>query len=102
MVTHAGTFQYKCMTYRLSGAPSTFSRLMDTVLSNLLNGGSTLVYLDDIFVSGRDYDEMLINLEKVLNRLESANLTLKPSKCSFGETQLKLLGHIISENGIQI
>ena len=55
-----------------------------------------LANLDDIIVFGRNYIEMLGRLDTALERLEQANLKLKPSKCSFGKTSVTLLGHLIT------
>ena len=41
-----------------------------------------LVYMDDVIVFGRSFDEELHRLDEVFSRLKSAKLKLKPSKCS--------------------
>ena len=53
-------------------------------------------YLDDILVSGVEEDH-LNNLDKVLQRIESAGMTLKKSRCVFA---IEYLGHIIDKNGL--
>ena len=37
----------------------------------------------------------------MLQRLQAANLKLKPAKCHFAQSKLEYLGHVISSNGIQ-
>ena len=66
----------------LCNAPATFSRLMQACLGdqNLL---SLIVYLDDIFVFGRTFDEMVERLEMVFDRLRKFGLKVKPEKCHF-------------------
>lgn len=39
-------------------------------------------------------------MELVLERLRGASLTLKPSKCSFGYKEIKILGHVVNAQGI--
>ena len=56
--------------------PATFEHLMETVLRGL-QFETCLVYLDDIIVFGKTFEEMVVNLSKVLNRLETAGLKLK-------------------------
>ena len=85
------------MPFGLTNAPATFQRLMHRVLLGL-NWHSCIVYLDDIIVFGRTIQEHNQNLDKVLERVKSANLKLKPSKCRFEETIY--LGHRINKNGI--
>ena len=41
-------------------------------------------------------------LDKFLARLEKYNLRLNPKKCVFGVTSGNLLGHIVSERGIEV
>ena len=59
-----------------------------------------LVYLDDILVTGRDFEEHLRNLEEVLQAMQEAGLKLNPSKCVFAQTSLKYLGFIVSNKGL--
>ena len=80
-------------------APATFQRLMDLVLSGL-QWVSCLVYLDDVIVFGKSFEEHLKNMELVFARIREAGLKLKPSKCIFFQKQVKHLGHIISEDGV--
>jgi len=54
---------------------------MDIVLCGL-SYLTCLVYLDDIIVFGRRFEEQLARLDEVFGRLGKANLKLKPSKCS--------------------
>jgi len=61
-----------------------------------------LVYLDDIIIFGRTFEEQLNRLEEVFRRIQSANLKLKPTNCSFFQRQVDFLGHVISEDGIAV
>ena len=54
-------------------------RLMTIIFSGMLYT-TCLAYLADIIVFGRNYIEMLSRLDTALERLEQANLKLKPSK----------------------
>src|SRR5207237_6147156 len=51
---------------------------------------------------GKTFEEHQQRLELVFQRLRSANLTLKPSKCTFGESKIPYLGHVISRDGISV
>ena len=97
--TTEGLFQFRVMPFGLSNAPATFQRLMDLVLAGL-QWSECLVYLDDIIVLGRSFEEHLKNLQSVLQRLRQAGLRLKLSKCSFFQHQVKYLRHIISREGV--
>ena len=72
---------------------------MDLTLAGL-QWSHCLVYLDDVIVMGRSFEEHLSNLTLVLERLWDANLKVKPVKCALFQEQVCYLGHIISSKGI--
>ncbi|KZR99520.1 Uncharacterized protein APZ42_004580 [Daphnia magna] len=78
-VTPNGLYQFSCLPLGLNCAPATFQRLMDKVLA-CLKWHMCLVYLDDVLVFGKTYEEHLARLELVLTALEQANLTLPLEK----------------------
>ena len=58
--------------------------------------------MDDIKVYGGSFEECLINLEIVLHRCIEKNLVQNWEKCHFMVSQGIVLGHIISEKGIEV
>ena len=60
------------------------------------------VYVDDMMVKSKRREKYFEALDKFLARLEKYNLRLNPKKCVFGVTSGKLLGHIVSERGIEV
>ena len=50
-----------------------------------------MVYIDDILVIGKTFDEHLANLQKVFECLREAGLWLKPAKCFFGGSKVEYL-----------
>uniref|UniRef100_T1KG82 RNA-directed DNA polymerase n=1 Tax=Tetranychus urticae TaxID=32264 RepID=T1KG82_TETUR len=99
-VTPDGKYQYKRLPMGLACAPFEFQRLMNTVL-NGLNYTECLGYFDDIPVIGKSWEELLTNTSLVLDRLRDWNLKIKTDKCSFGVTELVLLGHLVNGDGIR-
>ena len=59
-----------------------------------------IVYLDDELVTGLNKEEHLKNLDKVMDRLKSAGVTLKQPKCIFLAPSVEYLGHIIDKDGL--
>ena len=59
------------------------------------------VYMDDITVYGGSFEERLINLEPVLHRCIEKKLVLNWEKCHCMVNQGIVLGHIISNKGIE-
>ncbi|GBM90489.1 Retrovirus-related Pol polyprotein from transposon 297 [Araneus ventricosus] len=66
-----------------------------------LSSEACLVYLDDIIIVGRTFEEHLNNLRKLFQRLQKANLNLNPKKCRFFQKEVAYLGHVISEEGVK-
>ena len=60
------------------------------------------VFIDDIIVFSRSFEEHLRNLGLVMDRIRKANLKLSPKKCSFFKRRIKFVGHIVSEAGKEI
>lgn len=98
-ISHSGLFELLVVPFGLTSAPSTFSRLMEYVLRNLTYK-ICLIYLDDILIYSRTFEEHLTNLRQVFDRLRHANLKLKPSKCNFACQKVTYLGHGISSAGV--
>jgi len=98
-ITRQGCFRFTVMPFGLTCAPSVFQRLMDVVLCGL-SYQACLVYLDDIIVFGKTFDEQLMRLGEVFSRLRAANLKLKPSKCFLCQCSVEFLGHVVSEEGL--
>jgi len=98
-ITRSGCYRFTVMPFGLTCTPSVFQRLMDFVLCGL-SYLTCLVYLDDIVVFGRSFDEQLERLDEVFRQIRKANLKLKPSKCSLFQRSVEFLGHVVSEAGI--
>ncbi len=94
-----GLWQFVTMPFGLCTAPATFEKLMEKVLSKL-TWKICLIYLDDIIVFSKTFDEHVENLRQVFERLRNANLKMNPKKCALFRKTVSFLGHIVSENGI--
>ena len=98
--TRRGLFQFKRLPFGLAGAPSSFCRLMSIALRDLL-WVICLCYLDDIIIFAKTPQELLHRLRQVLDRLREVGLKVKPSKCVLFQKEIKFLGHLVSEHGIE-
>ena len=99
IATPEGLFEFNVMPFGLCNAPATFQRLMDCVLAGL-HWETCLVYLDDVIIIGRSFEDHLCNLRNVFQRLREAGLKLKPTKCTLCREEVKFLGHVVSRDGI--
>ncbi|KAJ8028019.1 hypothetical protein HOLleu_30140 [Holothuria leucospilota] len=95
-----GLYEFSVMAFGLCNAPSTFQRLMEQVLSGL-HWRTCLIYIDDIIIYARTFDEHIVRLREVIGRLRDAGLKLKPSKCELFRKKVKYLGHVVSEKGVE-
>lgn len=98
--SHMGLFQFKVMSFGLCNAPATFERMMDVMLGDL-RFNKCLVYLDDVVVFGKSFEEMVANLEEVLERIASYGLKLKPKKCDLFMKEVVYFGRIVGRDGIR-
>lgn len=94
-VTSTGCYQFNVMPFGLKNVPSTFQRLMNTILSDLIPR-RCLAYIDDILVLGQTFEEHVANLQAVLEKLRKHHLKLKPSKCSLVREEVAYLGYRVS------
>lgn len=96
-----GLFQFKRMPFGLTNAPATWQRLIDRVLGPDLEP-HVFVYLDDIIIISEDFDQHLDILQKIFDRLATANLTLSRDKCQFCRSELRYLGYIVDKQGLRV
>lgn len=98
--THHGHFEFKVMSYGLTGGPATFQGKMNTALSLLLRKG-VLVFIDDILVHSEDEPTHVRLLRQVFQILKQHQFKINRSKCSFARPSLTYLGHEISGDGVR-
>lgn len=97
-ICHMGQFEFLRLPFGLTSAPAIYQRLMNSVLHGML-WDECLVYLDDICVMSVTVESHLERLEHLFQRLASAGIKLKPSKCHLLQRSIRLLGHIVDGEG---
>lgn len=99
--TQWGTFQYAKVPFGLKNVGATFQWEIDITFTNEKDV-FLVVYLDDLTIfSGLD-DEHLHHLRTVFQKCRKFKIFLNPKKSLFYMEEGKLLGHIISKDGIRI
>ena len=88
------------MPFGPTNAPATFQRAMNEIFADLV-GKIMFVYIDDITIYSRTFEEHLRHLRIILDRLRQYHLFLKPKKCTIASNQINLLRHIIDEHGVK-
>ena len=85
------------MPFGLTGAPATYARLMDITLKGL--SSMAIPFLDDVLCHTKDLESHFEALRQVLEAHRKAGLRLQPAKCSFFQTQVEYLGHVVDKSG---
>ncbi|RDY07600.1 Retrovirus-related Pol polyprotein, partial [Mucuna pruriens] len=96
-----GTFAYTRMPFGLCNAPSTFQRCMTNIFSDLLQD-CIEVFMDDFTVYVNLFEACLGKLSKVLKKCIDTNLVLNFEKYHFMVTKGIVLGHLVSNRGIEV
>ena len=99
--THHDHFEFLVMPFGLCNAPSTFQALMNDILGPYLRK-FVLVFFDDILIYSKTWNQHLDHIQKIFSILQKSAVYLKKSKCSFGQTTVGYLGHIISDMGVAV
>jgi hypothetical protein len=96
-----GTYAYRRMPFGLCNAPATFQRCMSAIFHGFYEE-IVEVFMDNFSVYGTSFDNGLHNLDKVLQRCEETNLVINWDKCHFMVNEGIVIGHKISERGIEV
>ncbi|VDH91422.1 Hypothetical predicted protein [Mytilus galloprovincialis] len=100
---HEGVFEFNRLPFGLSNSPHTFQLVVMSEALRGINWKSALVYMDDVLVFSRTFEEHLQHLTTLFQKLRETNLKLKPTKCTFAAKEVKFLGHVLSsKDGIAV
>ena len=99
--TYDGLYQFNVLPFGLCNAPSTFQYLMEHVLRGL-NWKICLIYINDIILFSRSFEDHMAHLHLVFTCLRDANIKLKAPKCHFAFSKINYLGHMVSRDGIDL
>lgn len=95
-----GHYEFLRMPMGLKNSPSTFQRVMDDVLKDLLNR-CCVVYQDDILCFSTSLQEHMVNLKKIFQRLRETNFKIQMEKSEFLKRETPYLGHVITPEGVK-
>ncbi|KAL1290734.1 hypothetical protein AAHE18_20G150300 [Arachis hypogaea] len=97
----SGVFAYRRIPFGLCNVPATFQRCMLSIFSDMVEKFLE-VFMDDFSVYGDSFISCLDHLKLVLKRCQDTNLVLNWEKCHFMVTEGIVLGHKISNKGIEV
>nr|GFA61521.1 reverse transcriptase domain-containing protein [Tanacetum cinerariifolium] len=96
-----GTFAYRRMPFGLCNALGTFQRCMLAIFHDMVEK-TMEVFMYDFLVFRNSFENCLSRLDKMLQRCEDTNLSLNWEKSHFMVKESIVLGHKISNNGIEV
>ena len=102
IILQMGIYEYQRMPFGIKNAPSHFQRMMDIEFHKELREGWLIIYIDDIIIFTKSWEDHLEKLSIVLDKVIKMNMKISMSKCQFGFQELKALGHIVSGLSIAI
>src|SRR5260363_424058 len=100
-VTRQGTYAFNVMPFGLCNAPATFQRTMNNILYEDIRK-NVAVYLDDIIIYSRTYQDHILHLVIVLAKISAAGLKLNPKKCELFQNSITFLEHIVGKERIRL
>ena len=97
ITTEFGQFTWSAMPMGGKNAPAVFQRMMDKIF-NSIGSQRLAIYLDDLCLHSKTYEDNLKTIEEVLQILRKNNLKIRAAKTEFLKKRIKFCGAII-ENG---
>ena len=92
-------YQFCQMPFGLTSAPNTWARLVTKVLQDILKMW-LIVFFDDLLIHSPDLQVHMDTIRQVFTLLRKGGLRLNMEKIDWVKTQVKFLGHLISDQGV--
>ncbi|MBW0525575.1 hypothetical protein O181_065290 [Austropuccinia psidii MF-1] len=96
IIVHYGVYEYLRMTFGIKNVPSHFQRMMNGIFPEELSEGWLIIYIDNIIVCSKTWEEHMYRLSKVLTKIQSYNMKVSLKKFHFVFKEPKALGHVVS------
>ncbi|CAF4657534.1 unnamed protein product, partial [Didymodactylos carnosus] len=99
-ITQDGLWEFNVLPQGVMNGPPTFQRIMH----NLIGNGRwdyVVVYLDDILIFSKTFEDHKRHLNEVLSILNQANFQVNPEKCTITVREIEFLSHVINKDQIK-
>jgi hypothetical protein len=96
-----GSYEWVVMTFELKNASATYQRAMNYIFHELI-GKIVEIYIDDVVVKSKGYQEHLKDLKETLMYSRKHGLRMNPHKYAFGVSAGQFLGFMVHEKGIEV
>jgi ribosomal protein L1 len=88
------------MPFDIANGPAIYQRMVNKLL-NGMDKVKVFAYIDDIMIATNTFEDHLIQLEEVLERMENSGLKIRVDKCEFAQREVQYLGFIVGADGIK-
>ncbi|MBW0492641.1 hypothetical protein O181_032356 [Austropuccinia psidii MF-1] len=95
-ILHCGVYEYLRMPFGIKNAPSHLQRIINEIFPEELSEERLIIYIDDIIVCSKTWEEHMYRLYRVLSKIQSVNMKISLNKCHSGYKEPKPLGHVVS------
>ncbi|MBW0512302.1 hypothetical protein O181_052017 [Austropuccinia psidii MF-1] len=96
IIVHCEAYEYLRMPSGINNAPSHFQRVINEIFPEELSEVWLIIYIDDIIVCCKTWEEHIYRLFRFLKKIQSVNINISLKKCHFGFNELQALGHVVS------
>ena len=93
-------WQFNTMAMGLQAASACMQKTVDILLLGL-QPHVAIAYIDDVLVHSETWEQHLLDVALVLDRIGGAGFTFKPRKCHIGVARVKFLGFEVSAEGVR-
>ncbi|MBW0551329.1 hypothetical protein O181_091044 [Austropuccinia psidii MF-1] len=83
IIVDCGVYEYLRMPFGIKNEPSHFQRMMNEIFPEKLSEGWLIIYIDDIIVCSKTWEEHMYRLSGVLTKIQSVNMKISLKKCHF-------------------
>ena len=97
IITPFGKYRYCRLPMGLKISPDVAQSIMEDILGDL----DVEVYIDDIAIFSKNYDEHMDKVNIVLQRLEATGFKINPLKCEWCVAETDFLGYWLTPDGIK-
>jgi hypothetical protein len=98
-ITQIAIFYYTKMVFDVKNQGATYQKGIQNILKTQI-GGNINVYIDDVVVKSKKHGDLLDDLKDIFDNLHKYKIMLNPKKCVFDVSIGKLLGYMVSTQGI--
>ncbi|MBW0521874.1 hypothetical protein O181_061589 [Austropuccinia psidii MF-1] len=76
IIVHCGVYEYSRMPFGIKNAPSHFQRMMNKIFPEELSEGWLIIYIDEIIVYSKTWEEHMWRLSRILTKFQPVNMKI--------------------------